>query len=56
MLISSGEIFQLKDKVSVKISENDEDLAYPTVGHTDQDWHTSVQILDLVAVGNDPRF
>ena len=48
MLISSGEIFQSKDKVSVKPSEIGKDLPYCTIRRSDQDLHTPQQILTFI--------
>ena len=48
MLNSPGKIFQLKDKVSVKTFEIDEDLVYRTIRCSDQDSHASEQILTFM--------
>ena len=48
MLISSGEIIQIKDKVSVEPLEISEDLPYRTIRRSDQDSHISEQILTFI--------
>jgi hypothetical protein len=50
---SSEKIFQVTDMVSAKPSEIDHDLAYRPIVRSDQDSHTSVQILDSYVVENE---